>query len=467
MSEPGETYKSFPLRDGPSVELDAAGFLHPRTARSAQSGFTRYAEITHIACSDRGIWIATEDDLIIVPAERFEASDAAPRLRQALMERVAAQAGGKASLERMAEIEAVGSEEGPARAVRGLALLCVIAFIAEFFFNPEVLFVGEFSPNLALLGEVWRIATANLLHGNLVHLAANLFGLFVLGRIAERDLGSVNTLCVMGVSAASAMVMSGLFSNHDVVGVSGVVLGLGGSLVWVELFHRNEQPAWWRFPRNLRQMLLVGLVADLALGFSVEFIAGAAHFGGLLGGVAATAWLTRRGLRAPAGVAARSFAVWVVALTVGSVVWAGGELAGGNYVARHIARLTEIPGVSVDELNKVAWLTAIDDDATLIELKAALHLAERAVHETGEDHPTVLDTLAEVQFHLGRPIDAITSIDKAIALRPDVSYFFEQKRRFTGERPAHDRPPDPGLAPPSQRVPPLALDEMLKNVFRE
>jgi membrane associated rhomboid family serine protease len=399
--------ESFALRDGPNIELDAAGFLHPRTARSTQTGFTRYVEITHVASSERGIWIATEDDLIVVPGARFEEADAPARLRAALLQRIANLAGGEESLERMAALEAVGADEGTPHAVRALAILCGVAFVLEFLFHPEVVFVGEFSPRLAEAGEIWRIATGNLLHGNLMHLVANLFGLLVLGRIVERDLGSVRTLGVMGVSAASAMLLSGFLADSEVVGVSGVVLGLGGALVWVELFHRNEQPAWWRFPRGLRHLLLFGLVFDMLLGFTVPFIAGAAHMGGLLGGAAATAWFTRNGLRAPLNAPARVLAVGVVALTVGSIVWAGGELYAGNYVARHIAQLTELPDVSADELNKVAWLTAIDDDATRIELQAALLLAERAVLETNREHPTVLDTQAEVLFHLGRPLDAI------------------------------------------------------------
>ncbi|MBW2267831.1 MAG: rhomboid family intramembrane serine protease [Deltaproteobacteria bacterium] len=467
MSHLGETGENFALRDGSSIELDAAGFLHPRAERSRQTGFTRYVEITHVAASARGIWIASEDDLVVVPSERFESADGPARLREALLRRVAERPGGAEALARMSAIEAVGSDEGTPYAVYGLALLCILAFVVEFFFHPEVLFVGEFSPRLALAGEVWRIATGNLLHGNLVHIAANLFGLIVLGRIVERDLGSVGTLCVMGVSAASAMLLSGLLEDNEVVGVSGVVLGLGGSLAWVELFHRNEQPAWWRFPRGLRQLMLGALAIDLVLGFVVTFIAGAAHLGGLLGGAAVTAWLTRNGLRSPLGSLARALAVWVVALTMGSLAWAGGELAGGNYVARHIARLTELPDVSFAELNKVAWLTAIDPDATRVELLAARYIAERAVHETGHQQAAVLDTLAEVQFHLGRPSDALASIDRAIALEPGVSYYREQRRRYTGERPAHDRPPDPALLPPSPRVPPLPLDEALKGVVRE
>lgn len=467
MSDLGQTGHSFALRDGPDIELDAAGFLHPRSTRAKDTGFTRYALVTHVAVSERGIWIATEDDLIVVPADRFVERDAPIQLRDAIVASIAARPGGVDALERMAKLEALGTDEGTPKIVRWLAGLCVAAFVAELSFQPEVLFVGEFSPRLTMAGDIWRIATGNLLHGNVVHIAANLFGLFVLGRIVERDLGSVRTLCVMGVSAASAMILSGLLADHEVVGVSGVVLGLGGSLLWVEVFHRFEQPAWWRFPRRLRQLLFVGLAADILLGFSVPFIAGAAHLGGLLGGAAATACLTRGGLRQPLGPVPRALAVCVVALTVGSIVWAGGELAAGRYVARHIARLAQLPGVSVAELNKVAWLTATDEDSSRDELRAALHLAERAVHETGQQDASVLDTLAEVQFYLGRPTDAIASIDQAIALEPSVSYFREQRRRYTGERPAHDRPPDPALPAPSRRVTPLPLDEALKGVVRE
>ena len=34
--------EEFRLRDGPSIELDAAGFLHPTAPRSKQTAFTRY-----------------------------------------------------------------------------------------------------------------------------------------------------------------------------------------------------------------------------------------------------------------------------------------------------------------------------------------------------------------------------------------------------------------------------------------
>lgn len=455
-----DTEDRFALRDAPPIELDRAGFSHPDGPRAKRSGFSRYVDITHVALSPRGVWIATEDDLIIVPQDRLESSAEARRLRDALIARVAALPDGDVALARMAELDAIDSHEGTPYAVNLLSLVCLAMFALELAFHPEIFFVGQFSPRLVMAGDVWRLVTANLLHGGWIHLAMNLFGLFVLGRLVERDIGTTRTVCVMGISAVSAMALSGVFADEEVVGVSGVVLGMGGALVAIEMLRRHQQPAWFRVPRGLRQLLIVALVADILIGWSVPFIAGAAHFGGLLGGFLSTAIFTASGLYHRGVVATRGLAVVVVAISVGSVVWAGAELAEGQYVARHIARLTELPGVSLNEINNVAWRTAIDDDATRVELLAALHLAKLAVEETGEEKATVLDTLAEVQFALQRPQDAIETIDRAIALEPEVSYFREQRRRYTGERAAHDRPPDPQLPPPQRRVPTLSLDEV-------
>ena len=59
-------------------------------------------------------------------------------------------------------------------------------------------------------------------------------------------------------------------------------------------------------------------------------------------------------------------------------------------------------------------------------------------------HPDFLDTLAEALFQAGDRLGALIAIDEAIRLMPGERYFQEQRRRFTGERPADDRPPPPG-----------------------
>lgn len=464
MPRGADTGDEIRLRDGPSIELDAAGFLHPRAPRSKRTAFTRYGDVTHVALSERGIWIATKDDLVIVPRDRFEVAADTEYLGKEILRRIGARPDGPEILARMREIEQLGQREPAPVAVWSLVVLCIVAFVAEYFVQPEVVLAGQFSPRLTMAGDLWRVVTGNLLHGFPLHLGLNLVGLIALGRIVERTLGTARTVCVMGGAALAAMGVTGIIDENEVMGVSGVVLGLGGSLLWLELRHRREQPAWWRFPRGLRRLLFVALLTDLALGFVVPMIAGAAHLGGALGGVASTALVLRGGgLLRPAGGVVRGLARGVVAVTAVSVVWAAAELVPGDYVARHAQRLAELPGVAPTELNNVAWFIALDPDATQRDLEAALRVAEQAVSMTDAQVPNLLDTLAEVYFHMGRSADAIATIDQAIALAPEESYYREQRRRYTGERPPYDRPPAPDLAPPSPRVLPLPLDHDLKG----
>jgi hypothetical protein len=69
--------------------------------------------------------------------------------------------------------------------------------------------------------------------------------------------------------------------------------------------------------------------------------------------------------------------------------------------------------------------------------------------------PNILDTLAEIYFAQGRADEALDVIDEAIVLAPGEPYFEEQRRRFTGERAADDRPeaPEPPRPPPSDEAP--------------
>jgi hypothetical protein len=238
------------------------------------------------------------------------------------------------------------------------------------------------------------------------------------------------------------MVASATASDAPVVGASGIVFGLVGAAVWLEFAWAERLPAWWRYPRR---SLLVLLVLNGVIGFLVPLISGSAHLGGFLGGLAVSALIARP--TAPFGVtprwvgAAGALVALVTGVAVSAAAW---ELSRpGEYIAHQASRLASMQHVTANELNDMAWLIAIAPDSSEELLNAALELAERAVLETERKDPNVLDTLAEVQFALGRPIQAIDTIDEAIAWAPDEPYFREQRRRFTGEREPDDRPDAP------------------------
>jgi len=447
------TASTFPLRgDHAPIVLGDEGIQHPRSARRTRQILTRYRDITHIALSAHSLWIGAKKSVYLLPRGNFEQYDAPEKLAAALRGRIGSLPDGASRLASMDRLDRLSESAPKPRATQTLIAICLAVYLLQLALGYRVMLAGHYSPALVADGDVWRIVTGNLLHAQggfagFVHIGLNLLALLALGFLVERPLGSARTACVMFVSAVGAMLTGGAFGNSVIVGASGIVFGLAGSVLWVEYRHAEELPAWWRFPRR---SLWIIIWVNVLIGLLVPFIALAAHIGGLISGAIATACVGRRILVPPALWIRASCAALLVAtaLSVGS---AGMEVsADGDAAARYAARKARLPGISPGELNNHAWIIATAPDATREELKAALLLAERAVSETNHSDAMVLDTLAEVQFGLGMDDAAISSIDEAIALEPDESYYREQRRRFTGERAREDRPE---YIPPMFRAP--------------
>jgi membrane associated rhomboid family serine protease len=444
--------QSFKLRGraGPVV-LDADGVHYPLTARGGRA-FTRYEDVVHLTLSQRALWIAARQTVSVLPRKAFEQPEAPEALARALIERIGARPGSRAQLARMAEIEDRARACPASIATFGLAALCVLVYVLQIAIGREVYDVGHMSPALVADGDAWRLVTSNLLHAESwipVHLILNGIALLAFGTLTERPLGTARTLAVMGVSGLAAMTASAWAGYAEVVGVSGVVSGLLGAVTFLEVFRADELPAWWRVPRRA---LFAMLLLTAVLGALLPWIAGAAHIGGFVAGVVCAALLAERPLssgRAPMPV--RALAAVVVLASAAGIAVAGAELlAPGDYAAKHLARLGRLPNIRPDELNNRAWLVALDEKSSPELLEAALALAERAVRETQRKEPTILDTLAELQFQTGDVEGAVATIEEAMGLDPREPYYGEQRRRFLGER--EDRPPPPG---PFQRLIPV------------
>lgn len=454
--DPDSSGQSFALKGRPSgITLDRDGIHHPRSPRGGGFAYSPYESITHLATSARALWIGTRRSVYVISRRTFVDAHGPENLVRSLLARIAQRPGGSAQLARMAEIEETARTPGSLRATWGLAIACLVVFILQLAYGPYINAVGHYNPVLVADGDLWRLVTANLIHAFPrfpLHLVLNVIGLLALGGLAERSLGTARTVCVMGVSGIASMAASGLSSSADVVGVSGVVFGLVGAVVWLEFRAADQLPAWWRIPRRA---LVVLLLINAVLTAVVPMIAGAAHVGGFVAGLLVTALVAGH----PAG--RRPSPSWVRAagVAVGVVVAAGVGAAAfelmrpGDYAARHTERLASLPGISPEELNNHAWLVAVDPDASREQLEAALRVAERAVEETNREEPTILDTLAEIQFLLGRDTLAVQTIDEAIERDPDSPYYREQRRRFLGERPADDRPIPFYVVPPLQNPP--------------
>ncbi|MGO1383588.1 MAG: rhomboid family intramembrane serine protease [Arachnia sp.] len=132
-------------------------------------------------------------------------------------------------------------------------------------------------------GAWWQLLTSAFTHSEIVHIAFNMFALYVLGPQLERLLGRARFLALYLVSALSASAFVMLFSGPFVstVGASGAIFGMLGAFLLVARKHGG----------NVRQILiLLGVNVVITVGGS-SFISWQGHLGGLIGGLAVTAAL--------------------------------------------------------------------------------------------------------------------------------------------------------------------------------
>lgn len=149
---------------------------------------------------------------------------------------------------------------------------------------------GALVPALVAHGELWRIVTSGFLHIGPLHLAFNMFALWVVGREVEMVLGRARFVAVYAVSllggSAAVMLLSGPLS--PTAGASGAVFGLMGALF--VLLRRLRLPAGQ----------VIGVIAiNVFISFTIQGVSWQGHLGGLVFGAALTAALVYLGAGSP------------------------------------------------------------------------------------------------------------------------------------------------------------------------
>ena len=188
--------------------------------------------------------------------------------------------------------------DDPGYVSKAMIGLNVLAFLAQQV-DPDVesrfLLIGALPPppSLPFLGvadgEFYRLLTSAFLHGGFLHLALNMFALFLFGPPLEAALGRVRFTGLYLLSALGGSAASYAFSapTQASLGASGAVFGLLGAFLVVTR----------RLGRDTTGVLVL-LGINLVYGFVVPGIDWRAHLGGLVaGGLAALAlvYAPRRG----------------------------------------------------------------------------------------------------------------------------------------------------------------------------
>ena len=177
-----------------------------------------------------------------------------------------------------------------APAVFALILANVLVFLFEIraggWNDPEVLHrIGALEPDMVAQGEYWRLGTALFLHAGFLHLAFNLFALYVLGPPLERSIGTVRFLAcylISGLASSGGVVALneiGLLRNAQVIGASGCIMGVIGAWAGFLLRHHHAPFAKQRLA-NIGLIVLIQIAFDL----STPQISMPSHIGGLVAG---------------------------------------------------------------------------------------------------------------------------------------------------------------------------------------
>jgi membrane associated rhomboid family serine protease len=128
-------------------------------------------------------------------------------------------------------------------------------------------------------GDWWRLVTSMFLHGFLLHIAFNMYALWVIGRPVEQYLGRTRYLGLYFVSglagAAGALIQSPL---TPVVGASGAIFGILGAMLIIE----------WQATGRLGGQAMTLIVINLVFSFTFSGISWGGHIGGLIGGILVT-----------------------------------------------------------------------------------------------------------------------------------------------------------------------------------
>jgi membrane associated rhomboid family serine protease len=141
--------------------------------------------------------------------------------------------------------------------------------------NSRLGFFGRTS-DLAHDHEWWRLFTSAFLHASVLHIAFNMFALWVIGRPVEQYLGRsryIGLYLVSGLAGGAGAVIQAPF--QPVVGASGAIFGILGAMLIIE----------WQLTGRLAGNAMSLIVINLLISFAIPGISWGGHLGGLVGGI--------------------------------------------------------------------------------------------------------------------------------------------------------------------------------------
>jgi len=247
---------------------------------------------------------------------------------------------------------------------------------------------GNYGP-LTISGEYWRLVTAGFVHANFFHFAFNMWGLWNLGRLAERLFGKWQTALIYLLTGVGGALLSIAYNHHRLsVGASGAIFGIAGAILVGIKF--GEVPISAAEKKATLSSLVFVVILNFSMGISGR-IDNMCHLGGFVTGLLV-------GL--PLGAFFRNKLLQVTTLVVTAAVLAAGGL-----------ELVQKNGAEAD---KAAAIIAWQQQNYA---KTVLLLEKYTVARPDDDEGLVM--LSEAYLNNNEPDKAISALEQALRVNPN------------------------------------------------
>ena len=133
-----------------------------------------------------------------------------------------------------------------------------------------------------LKGEIWRLITPLLLHGSILHIAFNMYALYMVGPGLERRYGPISFITLYLIGGLWGNTASFLFSANPSLGASTAIFGL---IAAQGVYIYKNRLLLGQAAQPLLVNIIVVIVINLLFGLSSSGIDNWGHLGGLLGGL--------------------------------------------------------------------------------------------------------------------------------------------------------------------------------------
>ena len=149
--------------------------------------------------------------------------------------------------------------------------------------NPNVLYKYGALINydrMSNYSELYRLITSIFLHGGIIHLACNMYSIYVIGPQLESFFGKIKYTIILIGSGIIGNLLSMIFlqNSYVSVGASGAIFGLLGALLYFGYHYRVYLSG------VIKSQIIPLIILNLLIGFMATDINNLAHIGGLVGG---------------------------------------------------------------------------------------------------------------------------------------------------------------------------------------